>query len=166
MIRKATQDDIDVILKLTNACAEFMISKSIFQWNEAYPSKVAFEKDINREELYVLDNNNTIIGCVVISTLIDEEYKLVNWLTPNRNNIYIHRLAVHPIFQKQGFAQQLMTFAEEFSKNRKYDSIRLDTFSKNKGNQQFYEQRGYQRLETIHYPLQSEDGFYCYELVL
>lgn len=165
MIRKATLKDIDSILKITQDCAQFLISKGIYQWNDIYPSREAFENDINRGELYLLEHQNTIIGCVVISTYVDEEYRPVKWLTPNTNNVYIHRLAVHPNYQKQGFAQQLMTFAEQYAKTNNYISVRLDTFSQNKGNQKFYEQRGYQRLEIIHYPKQSEHDFYCYEYV-
>ncbi len=165
MIRKATLKDIDSILILTKDCAQFMISKGIYQWNDVYPDQDAFENDLKREELYVLEHENVIIGCVVISIYVDEEYRPVKWLTPNNNNIYIHRLAVHPNYQKQGFAQQLMTFAEDYAKTNNHLSVRLDTFSQNKRNQNFYEQRGYQRLEIIKYPQQSEYDFYCYELV-
>ena len=45
-------------------------------------------------------------------------------------------------------------------------SIRLDTFSQNKRNQQFYEQRNYVKLENIYFPNQSEFPFHCYEKVL
>ena len=166
MIRKAKHSDIDVILELTRACTQFMINRGIYQWNDIYPDKAAFINDIHRGELYVLEHNANIIGCVVISTFVDEEYKPVKWLTSNGNSIYIHRLAVHPSHQKQGYAQQLMTCAETYAKTHKYLSVRLDTFSQNKGNQRFYEQRNYKRLETIHYPLQSKHDFYCYELVL
>ncbi len=166
MIRKATYSDIDEILELTNACAKLLISKQIYQWNENYPNRKVFVKDVNRRELYVLINKNTIIGSIVISTKMDEEYMDVNWLTPNRNNIYIHRLSVHPNFQKKGHAQQLMSFAENLAITQSYTSIRLDTFSKNLANQKFYELRGYQRLGSIYFPKQSEHPFYCYELVL
>ena len=59
-----------------------------------------------------------------------------------------------------------MDFVEKFSEDNNYVSIRLDTFSKNKKNQLFYELRGYKKLEEIYFPNQSEYPFYCYELVL
>ena len=98
--------------------------------------------------------------------LLDEEYIPVKWLTPNKNNIYIHRLAIHPNLQGKGYAQQLMDFAEQFAIENNYSSIRLDTFSQNKRNQKFYELRGYKRLGDIYFPKQSEFPFHCYELVL
>ena len=166
MIRLAKHDDIKRIIKITKACAKHMINNSIYQWNEHYPTISAFKKDIDRQELFVLENSKSIVGCIVISTLIDNEYLPVKWLTQNKNNIYIHRLAVHPGFQGQGLAQKLMNFAEDYAKTNNFLSIRLDTFSKNKRNQLFYELRGYKKLEEIYFPKQSEFPFYCYELIL
>jgi ribosomal protein S18 acetylase RimI-like enzyme len=165
MIRKATLNDIDVIIEITKACAKHMINQKIFQWNEHYPNTTAFESDVNRNELYVLETENCIDGCIVISTVMDDEYVPIHWLTPNHNNLYIHRLAIHPKHQGKGFAQVLMSFAEAFAVENNYRSIRLDTFSQNKRNQKFYELRGYQKLGDIYFPKQSEHPFHCYELV-
>ncbi|MCX7546504.1 GNAT family N-acetyltransferase [Xanthomarina sp. F1114] len=166
MIRKATYKDIDSILKITRTCALFMTNQGVFQWNENYPSKKAFENDVLRDELYVLETNSKIIGCIVVSTFMDKEYIPIKWLIPNSNNIYIHRLAVHPEQQGKGYARKLMNFAETLAKNNHFVSIRLDTFSKNVRNQKFYELRNYKRLGEIYFPNQSESPFYCYELVL
>ncbi len=165
MIRRAKITELPAILSITRTCTIDMIQKGIFQWNEDYPSTQNFEKDIERAELYLLENDNRIIGTIVISTFMDEEYSQTNWLTPNENNIYIHRLAVHPDFQGKGFAQQLMDFAENYARQNGYASVRLDTFSQNPRNQKFYESRGYQKLDDIFFPNQSEYPFHCYELV-
>ncbi len=166
MIRKGLYSDIDEILKITKACAIHMIGTGIYQWNTHYPNKSAFENDVNRNELYVLEIDKTIIGCIVISTLTDDEYIHVKWLTHNKNNLYIHRLAIHPEHQGNRYAQHLMDFAEQFAIENNYASIRLDTFSQNKRNQLFYELRGYKKLEDIYLPNQSEYPFHCYELTL
>ena len=142
-----------------------MISQNIFQWNEHYPRREAFENDFERQELYVFEIANEVAGSLVISTLMDEEYTPIQWLTPNLNNIYIHRLAVHPKHQGNGFAKKMMDYAEDYCKKHNYTSARLDTFSQNKRNQKIYENRGYQKLGNIYFPKQSEHPFYCYELV-
>lgn len=165
MIRKATRSDLDAIHKLTQACAKAMIAKGIYQWNEHYPTRSRFEKDIELEELYVLEENH-IKGIIVLTELMDDEYIPIEWLTENGNNLYVHRLAVHPDYWGNGYAQQLMNWAETQAKEKKYVSVRLDTFSQNKRNHMFYETRGYQRLGDIFFPKQSEYPFYCYELVL
>lgn len=166
MIRKATLFDIDSILKITKACAISMIKNGIYQWNENYPNKATFESDVKKNELYVFEKEGVIIGCMVLSERIDEEYEHVQWLTKNWRNLYIHRLAVHPDEQGFGIAQKFMTFAENHAKEDNYISIRLDTFSQNKRNQKFYEIRGYERLGCVYFHHQSEFPFYCYELIL
>lgn len=166
MIRPAKISEIPDILSITKACALKMQNHGIFQWNEHYPSKEAFVKDIQRNELYVIEENSIVLGTIVISIIMDEEYKPIQWLTPNGNSSYIHRLSVHPDHQGKGLAQKMMVFAESHSKEKRYSSVRLDTFSLNKRNQRFYEQRGYRKLGDIFFPKQSEHPFHCYELVL
>jgi ribosomal protein S18 acetylase RimI-like enzyme len=166
MIRKATYHDIESITSLTKSCAKHMIDNNIFQWNEYYPNALIFENDVKRNELYVLEASTKIVACIVISIFMDEIYKNVQWLSPNKNNLYIHRLAVHPEEQGRGYAQQLISFAEDYGLKNSCLSIRLDTFSQNPRNQKFYELRGYHRLEDIYFPKQSEHPFYCYELIL
>jgi len=166
MIRSAKILEIDEILTITKACATFMIKNGIFQWNEHYPSKQAFENDIARNELYVLEVDKKNIGAVVISTHMDDEYIPIKWLTANEKNIYIHRLFIHPEHQGKGYAQKLMDFAENYARENDFDSVRLDTFSQNKRNQKFYEVRGYKKLGDIYFPKQSTHPFHCYELVL
>tara|TARA_R110000868_G_scaffold366212_1_gene629129 strand:- start:148 stop:648 length:501 start_codon:yes stop_codon:yes gene_type:complete len=165
-MRAAKISEIPDILKITKACALQMSENGIHQWNEHYPSKTAFENDINRNELFVLEENSKIIGTIVISTLMDHEYLPIKWLTPNQNNVYIHRLAVHPEYQGKGFAQKMMDYAEDYARKENYISVRLDTFSQNHRNQRFYEARGYQKLGDIYFPKQSVHPFHCYELIL
>ncbi len=167
MIQKGKLSQIEEIMSLTRACGSKMIEQGIYQWNEHYPNAEAFEKDVERGELYVLvSEDNTIMGTIVISSLKDEEYNEVTWLTPDGDNYYIHRLSIHPQYQRLGYAKRLMDFAEDEIRRKGGVSVRLDTFSKNPRNQKFYENRGYQRLGNVYFPNQSEDPFFCYELVL
>lgn len=166
MIRIAKKEEIQDILNVTKACAVDLIAKSIFQWNEEYPSREAFEIDISRNELYVLISEEKIIGTLVLTPKIDEEYIPIKWLTPSKNNLYVHRLSIHPNYQGKGLARQLMDFAENFAIENNYSSIRLDTFSKNHRNQKFYELRAYKKTGIVFFPNQSEAPFYCYEKVL
>lgn len=166
MIQSAKISEIPDILKITHACRLKMELEGVFQWTTEYPNEKQFVTDVYRKELYVLKKDDELIGCIVLSTAMDNEYQTVQWLTKNHLNLYIHRLAVHPDHQGQGFAQQLMAFGENIACARGFTSVRLDTFSQNKRNQRFYEQRGYQKLEDIFFPNQSEYPFHCYELVL
>jgi GNAT superfamily N-acetyltransferase len=140
--------------------------KNIFQWNDWYPSRERLAKDIKLEELYVYEENAEIIGMVVLTPVMDEEYEPIDWLTPDGRNLYVHRLATHPDVWGRGYGKKLMDFAETFALENNYRSVRLDTFSRNKRNQKFYENRDYKRLGNIYFPKQSEFPFFCYEKVL
>ena len=166
MIHLATPLDLSEIKILTETCAISMQEKGIFQWNEHYPSLERLKQDIHLEELFVLKEEAEIIGIIVLTPEMDNEYIPIKWLTPNRNNLYVHRLAVLPSKWGSGCGQKLMDFAEDFARQRDFVSVRLDTFSQNQRNQRFYEARGYQRLGNIYFPKQSQHPFYCYEKII
>ena len=166
MVRLACFSDIDYLKNLTDACTEHMISNKIFQWNITYPSKIDFEKDIKNQELYVKEINDSIISCVMFSKSKDDCYNKVNWLTSDSKNLYVHRLAVHPKYQKNGIGKLMMDFAENEGTKMGCVSVRLDTFSKNLRNLKFYLSRGYFQLDEIYFPKQSKYPFYCFEKVL
>ena len=101
-IELAEITDLESVVKIINACAADLISKNIFQWSEKYPSRDVFKNDIESNVLYVFKDNSKIIGCVALCSNKDIEYKNVKWLTEDNKNLYIHRLAVDPKFQKKG----------------------------------------------------------------
>ena len=166
LIKKASKQDLDQLLTVVKSCGKNLIDQGIFQWNEEYPKREDLLEDIELQELWKLEDKNSIIGLIVLTENEDDEYQDVKWLTKNHKNLYIHRLAVHPNFQGKGYAQKLMDFAEKYAMENGYKSIRLDTFSQNKRNQNFYEQRNYVKLESIYFPKQSAFPFYCYEKIM
>lgn len=166
IIKKASEPDLLQLLSIVKSCGQNLIEQGIFQWNEQYPKREDLLEDIELQELWKLEDKNSVIGLIVLTENEDAEYQDVNWLTKNHKNLYIHRLAVDPKFQGKGYAQKLMDFAEKYAKENGYNSIRLDTFSENKRNLKFYEQRNYVKLESIYFPNQSEFPFYCYEKIM
>lgn len=166
VIKKASESDLAQLLSIVKTCGQNLIVQGIFQWNEKYPSKEVLLEDIALQQIWKLEDGNSIVGLIVLTEIEDQEYQHVKWLTKNQNNIYIHRLAIDPKFQGKGYAQKLMDFAEKYAKENNYNSIRLDTFSQNKRNQMFYEQRNYIKLESIYFPKQSAFPFYCYEKIM
>ena len=164
LIRKATQKDLDSVMAIIRSCTEHMISKNIFQWNEKYPNIETFQADINNEHLYVLANKDEeLIGCVSITFEMDDFYKKIDWISNTNKNIYVHRLAIHPKHQGLGYAKKMMTFIENMGFENMCESIRLDTFSMNEKNNNFYSRLGYEKLGQIYFRDQSDMPFNCYE---
>ena len=166
MIRKATSSDLTYILNIIKNCTNHMIDNKIFQWNENYPSKGILKDDIKSNNLYLIEKNEKTIGCVMKSKKQSKVYKKVKWITENKKNLYVHRLAVDPKYQGKGYGIKLMDFVERNALKNNFISIRLDTFSKNKRNVKFYKKRGYIKIEDIYFPNQSIYPFYCLEKLL
>lgn len=167
MISLGDLNEIDEIIHLTKACGLHLRKKGIDQWDENYPDYDSIKNDLESKTLYAFREEGVIIGIVVLNEKQDEEYAEIDWLTSeNAKNLVVHRLAVLPNFQGRGIAQKLMTFAEKFAFNNCYDSIRLDTFSQNPRNQNFYSNRGYSNLGSVFLKYKKEHPYYCYELIL
>jgi ribosomal protein S18 acetylase RimI-like enzyme len=165
-IELAVISNLDRVKEIAESCATDMINRNIFQWNEKYPSKKIFKEDIESNSLYLAKINQEIVGCIMLSENKDDVYKDIKWLSEDNINLYIHRLAVHPQFQKKGIGKKMMDFAEKYAKSNNYESVRLDTFSKNKRNNIFYENRGYIKLGNVYFPKQSRFPFHCYEKLI
>jgi len=123
-------------------------------------------KDIEDENLYVLLKKDKIIGCVSFCNKMDEFYENVEWLSDSKNNVYVHRLAITPVEQGNGYSKILMHYIEKECKTKHVDSIRLDTFSVNEKNNKLYEGLGYKKLGQIYFRKQSDYPFNCYEKLL
>tara|TARA_Y200000002_G_scaffold77010_1_gene60552 strand:- start:1755 stop:2264 length:510 start_codon:yes stop_codon:yes gene_type:complete len=165
-IELAVISNLDKVKEIAECCATDMINRNIFQWNEKYPSKKIFKKDIESNSLYLARINKEIVGCIMLSENKDDVYKDIKWLSEDNINLYVHRLAVHPQFQKKGIGRKMMDFAEDYAKLNNYESVRLDTFSKNERNNIFYKSRGYTKLGNVYFPKQSRFPFHCYEKLI
>ena len=49
------------------------------QWDDKYPVTEHFEEDINTETLYVLEENDTIYGFIVVDQQQSEWYDELEW---------------------------------------------------------------------------------------
>ena len=167
MISPGELYEIDEIIALTKACGLHMRQNGIDQWDENYPDRQSIENDLQTQTLFVYKEGEQIAGIIVLNEHQDEEYGQVKWSTSEENrNLVVHRLAVLPEHQGKGLARKLMDFAESFAKEKKYDAIRLDTFSQNPRNQKFYGNRGYNNLGPVYLKYKKEHPYFCYELLL
>lgn len=135
---------------------------NIFQWTDNYPTLSIIEKDLEKKVLYVLKNKNTIVGAINISEEQEEEYSQINWKFNSLKVLVIHRLVIHPKYQRKGFASFLMDFAEDFAEKNNYTSIRLDAYSPNKNVVDFYKRRNYFIRGNVSFP-EREKPFNCME---
>ncbi len=165
-IEKAESDDKSDVLDLVHACIKDMNEHGMDQWNEMYPKDETFASDIEKGTMFAVKNEEAIVGIIVLSEEQDPEYEAIQWTDGTGKFILVHRLAVHPKWQRQGIATQLLDFAEAYGRDNGFTSIRIDTYSQNPRTLNFFEKRGYERKEgEIFFP-ETDKPYYCYEIFL
>ncbi len=125
MIRKATPKDLDALDILSQKAIADMHARGIFQWPKSYPRKAHFAKDIDDDALYVLEQNNRIIGAMAYYEENDPPYRTVSWFRDK--SMVIHRILVDPAMQQSGAASTLMRYAIKHAHENGYESIKIDT---------------------------------------
>ena len=85
MIRIANKNDMPIILNIYEYARNFMKNNgNETQWNNNYPPKDLLYEDIQKEQLYVYEEDNIIHG--VFAFIIGEDEKNTNILTIKNNN--------------------------------------------------------------------------------
>lgn len=165
-IEKAKSDDKLKVLELVHACIKDMNEHGMDQWNEIYPKDEIFASDIEKGSMFAVKNKEQIVGIIVLSQEQDKEYEAIQWTDTAGRFLLVHRMAVHPKWQRQGIATRLMDFAEAYGRENGFTSIRIDTYSQNPRTLRFFEKRGYERkAREIFFP-ETDKPYYCYEIFL
>jgi ribosomal protein S18 acetylase RimI-like enzyme len=159
----AVPGEIDSIMSLIKDAIQKMEREGIYQWDEIYPTKEIFSADIAAGSLFAARMGNGIAGVIVLNVEQSQEYNSLSWGDAHGKPLIVHRLCVNPVFQGQRIATKLMQFAENYARENKYSSIRLDAFINNKISVGLYDSLGYQRTGIVQF---RKGEFYCYEKVL
>ena len=159
------------ICRLYDACKEDLLQKNIYQWGEwgnNYPGKDYLNKSINQEELYVLRINNEIVGAVILNENQSKEWNIINWTKIDGKALIIHALVIDPKHQNNGFGKKLIFYCEQYARENKYTSLRLDSFTKNDISNKLYQRFGYKNLGLVIFDMKPEGNkeYYCYEKLI
>ena len=154
--------DYDQAWQIYVRCRAKLLAEGIEQWTEEYPNEKVLKKDIDNEDLYGIQKDGKWVGLICINEYQDEEYKMVDWKDKMGKVLVVHRLAVDPVYQREGLAGKLMDFAEKYAQEQAYDSIRLDAYSKNPHTIRFYKKRNYQVRGSVNFAYRV-DPFICFE---
>ena len=109
--------------------------------------------------MYLIEVEGRVVGFTVINEDQSPEYADVDWKYDGRA-LVVHRLTIHPDFQRRKLESYLMDFAEEMAATENYDCIRLDAFTRNAAAFTLYENRGYRKAGVVRF---RKGDFYCFE---
>lgn len=159
MIRKAVHEDVLQAIQVLEEVKAHMLNEGIDQWDDEYPNIKVLTEDTEKGEGFVYEEEGKVLAYMALNELCDEEYNDLNWKTPTPF-IVIHRLFVKPAAQGKGISSKMIRYAEEFTKENKYKSIRFDAFSLNDTANIVYLKKGYELVGKVRF---RKGIFNCYE---
>jgi ribosomal protein S18 acetylase RimI-like enzyme len=165
MIRKAKINELDEIMNMYASCVDGMQKANIDQWDSTYPNRKIISEDIRNKSFYIFLINDKIIGGINIDKIQDKTYLDIEWKDKGNKFLVVHRLAVRQEFWKKGIGNKLMIFAESLVKEKKLNSIRLDTYSSNPIAINFYLNLGYIKKGEI-FLKPNKNEYYCFEKLI
>ncbi|MCG8481399.1 MAG: GNAT family N-acetyltransferase [Spirochaetales bacterium] len=158
-IRPVADGDLDAVFAVIQNAISAMQRDGIEQWDEVYPSRAVIAADIDRRAMYLIEVERAVAGIIVFDERQPKEYGGVSWRHRGRVST-IHRLTVHPAFQRRGIASRLMSFAEAEIASQGYNVVRLDAYEGNPGALALYERLGYRPAGRVRF---RKGVFRCFE---
>lgn len=132
-----------------------------------YPNEETAIEGITTNTLYVIKDNDRVIGSIILNHYQYEAYKKLQWTVNAENNevIVVHTLAVHPDYFGCGIAMMLMKFAEDLTYKKRMKAIRLDVSVNNYPAIKLYEKCGFILVGEVDLGLNIPglELFKCYE---
>ena|SRR5437588_11993596 len=161
-IRLATREDLPALMGLVRRVVPLMRTEGNLQWDESYPNEAVFLRDIDLEQLWVADAENSMAGLAAITMDQEPDYAQVGW-DISEPAIVVHRLAVDPAFRGAGVAGALMQKAEQVAAERGITVLRVDTNTQNAATQRLFPKLGYRLAGEIGLQFRPGLRFFCYE---
>ncbi|MGB3223466.1 MAG: GNAT family N-acetyltransferase [Desulforhopalus sp.] len=158
-IRLARMEDLEVSFAIVKDATKHMDKQGIPQWDDIYPEEATLLQDIEKQEMYVIEQDSRAVGIIVLNDEQSPEYASIPWKYAGRV-LVVHRLTISPTYQNRGLASYLMKFAEDAAAVRAYNCVRLDAFTQNPAAVTFYDRRGYRKAGIVHF---RKGEFFCYE---
>lgn len=154
MIRIANKSDAIYIQEVLEDAKVLFKEDGSDQWQDLdnYPNINTTLNDINKNQMYIYEKDNKIVGCIVLSKEKEKAYDVIhngNWLS---KDIYyvIHRLAVRKGYYHQGIAKDLIKYTISLTKDDNVHSIKIDTKKENQRMLSLLKGIGFQEVGIIY----------------
>ena len=153
----AQEKDIEEILQIYNE-----VKGSPFcSWNDKYPTIFEVKEDIKRKDLFILKNQNIIIGAV--SFVHPLELNDFTCWKEKENITEVARLVIKKEYQGKGFSKIILQNIILEAKKRNVSSIHLSVVKSNTPTLKLYKSSSFSFLQEVNL---YENQYYLCELVL
>ena len=144
MIRKAVQSDMDGIGAMLSA---------VHDAEEAaiYPTRATAEAALARDDLFVLEEDGTVLGMGVINQSQVDVYAGAPWRypAPDEQVMVLHTLAIHPAARGRGRATAFVRYYEDYARAHGCPYLRIDTNERNAAARRLYHKLGFGEIAVV-----------------
>lgn len=151
MIRKATAEDIDAVSAIYRRIHEWeQAGRLSIGWlPEVYPVRATAERALRRGELYVLEEDGTVLASAILNDTQVDVYSEGRWRYEASHAFVMHTLTVDPLHGRQGLGRQFVAFYEAEAKRLGFSVLRMDTNEKNSAARALYARLGYREAGIV-----------------
>lgn len=147
-LRKATYDDLPIIMDMVHAAKAYMKRSGIDQWKEGgYPSIKDYTNDIEQGSSYVVEDESGIIAAAAIVFKHESDYDAViggSWRYDGEYGA-IHRVVVKESLKGGNIGGFIVDNAVQMCREKGIKSLRCDTHRDNISMQRMLEKNGFVR---------------------
>jgi ribosomal protein S18 acetylase RimI-like enzyme len=138
--------------------------------NGLYPTEKDIERYIEKGAMYVLAEDDAIIGAMAVTMNQGDDYHSIHWALPLADDevSVIHVLAVRPEDQGRGFGERLIEEAVLIARNAGKKALRLDALAGNTPAHHLYAKKGfaYRGKQNLYVENTGWTDFFFFELEL
>ena len=153
IFRKACKSDIDVIAGIySDIHTQEEAGRVVIGWDRAiYPTRQTAEQSLQREDLFVAEENGQIAGCAIINQQQVKEYADGNWRfsVPDEEIMVLHTLVISPKAARRGVGSAFVDFYENYAMEHGCRYLRMDTNEKNTVARTLYKKLGYEERGIV-----------------
>ncbi len=171
IFRNANTEDIDDILDIVEQARRSLISLGIDQWQDGYPDRAVFERDIAGKNCYVAETGGRIVGLVSVIFGIEPGYLNISgpgWLTTDEPYLTVHRMAVAEGHRRRGIASAMLDEIKKIAADNSIRSLRIDTHHGNTYMLKLIEKSGFTYCGDVVYDhiLRGDKTRAAYEMIV
>lgn len=165
--RKATAADLDAVSAIYDHIhTEEEAGRTTIGWvRDIYPTRATAEAALCRGDLFVEEQNGTVVGTAILNHLQGDEYTDAPWqiAADNDHVLVMHTLVIDPAAKGHGLGTAFAQFYERTAREKGCTALRIDTNARNIPARTLYNKLGYREVTIVPCQFNGIDGV---ELVL
>lgn len=151
-IRRTEEKDIKRMMEIVGQAQQYMREQGIDQWQNGYPTEEVFEKDVENQMSYVLEEDENVIGMFAFAVMEEPTYREIyegQWKQDGDYGV-IHRVAVDNQFKGAGLGGKMVEYAVNACLAQNIKTLRIDTHRDNRSMQNMLCKNGFERRGIIY----------------